>query len=152
MPGESLPSTSPDDIARRLLRLGDRGDGDAIIAAVDELTSAADNRVEAIAVHLLGMAAETAKDPDAPELNGGPYELQLFDQQGDDLSIDDLGPVSRAGLRALLAMLTDRPADAAAQVRLVLANGSREDAATLLTGCLMWALDAIDATQFPGTR
>jgi hypothetical protein len=143
MPRESLPSTSPDDIARRLLRLGDRGDGDAVTAVINELTSAAPDRIEAIAVQLLGMAADAAN---TPGLNGGPYELQLFDQDGGTVAIDDLGPVPKAGLRALLAMFTGHAEDAAAQVRLVLANGTREDAAVLLTGCLMWALDAIDGT------
>ena len=137
---------SPNDIAHRLLVLVDRGRAEAITETIDELipasTGVADLRVKPIVLELLGVAADAARvRAGAAGVAGDdePYRLEVLDFEGGQLTIDDLGPVPRAALRALMALLAGRDEDAADQVSLVLDNGSRCDAVTLLATCLMWS-------------
>ena len=135
---------SPADIVRTLLDLVEHGHGEAVTDAIEELIppdpARADRRIEAVVVELLDRAAHAARDhgPAADLPADEPYQLELYDHSGETLTIDDVGPVPRAALRALLALLTDRRRDAVEQVALVLDNGSRTDAATLLATSLLW--------------
>jgi hypothetical protein len=141
---------SPNDIAHTLLHLVGRGRGEAVTDVIEELIlpggGTADDRIEAVVLELLSMAARTAKDQGPAEAMAAdePYQVELYDHGGESLTIDDLSPVPRAALRALLALLTDRHHDAAEQVALVLDHGSRGDAATLLATCLLWSGAEVD--------
>ncbi|TDQ00740.1 hypothetical protein [Labedaea rhizosphaerae] len=136
---------SPNDIAHKLLGLVERGHGEAVTDVIEELLppdpDRTDGRIEAVVLELLERAAQAAKGrTPATDLPADePYQLELYDHSGEALTIDDVGPVPRAALRALLALLTDRRHDAVEQVALVLDNGSRNDAATLLTTSLLWS-------------
>ena len=129
-------------LADRLLRLACDGRDREAESVIDALTSSSPRRVEAVAIALLRVVARAAADRTPPDEKGEPYTVEVFDLEGAELPIDDLGPLPRAAIRALLAVLADHEDEAGYQLRLILANGSRSDAVAVVSTCLQWAHDA----------
>ncbi|WP_156758145.1 hypothetical protein [Actinokineospora pegani] len=72
------------------------------------------------------------------------FVLDLRDEEGEPVVVDDLDPPVRALVRALLAELNGRPEDAEFQLELALRDDPRFDPVDVLVLCLLWTVGSIE--------
>lgn len=74
--------------------------------------------------------------------NGGatPVKVQVFDDDGTEVSIDQADPPVRTAVRTLLAEVHGNSEDAREQVEIALANAAPDEVASLVMQALRWTL------------
>lgn len=77
------------------------------------------------------------------ELGSGgatPVKMQVFDEEGNEVQIDDADPPVRTAIRALLAEVHGDEDAASEQIEIALANGQPQELATVVLQALRWTL------------
>ncbi|MGW4206456.1 hypothetical protein ACWEIJ_00590 [Lentzea sp. NPDC004789] len=77
------------------------------------------------------------------ELGSGgatPVKMQVFDEEGNEVQIDDADPPVRTAIRALLAEVHGDQEAASEQIEIALANGAPQELATVVLQALRWTL------------
>ncbi|WP_199439637.1 hypothetical protein [Umezawaea beigongshangensis] len=77
------------------------------------------------------------------ELGSGgatPVKMQVFDEDGQEVPIDDADPPVRTAIRTLLAEVHGDQEAAAEQIEIALANGAPQELATVVLQALRWTL------------
>ncbi|MDX8143011.1 hypothetical protein SK854_12860 [Lentzea sp. BCCO 10_0061] len=69
-----------------------------------------------------------------------PVKMQVFDEEGNEVQIDDADPPVRTAIRALLAEVHGDQDAAAEQIEIALANGQPQELATVVLQALRWTL------------
>ncbi|WP_330272682.1 hypothetical protein OG205_38265 [Lentzea sp. NBC_00516] len=69
-----------------------------------------------------------------------PVKMQVFDEDGNEVQIDDADPPVRTAIRALLAEVHGDQDAAAEQIEIALANGQPQELATVVLQALRWTL------------
>lgn len=69
-----------------------------------------------------------------------PIKVQVFDEEGTEVSIDQADPPVRTAVRTLLAEVHGNTDDARQQVEIALANAAPEEVASLVMQALRWTI------------
>ncbi|KAA2254309.1 hypothetical protein F0L68_30775 [Solihabitans fulvus] len=69
-----------------------------------------------------------------------PVKMQVFDEDGQEVPIDDADPPVRTAIRTLLAEVHGDEAAAQEQIEIALANGAPQELATVVLQALRWTL------------
>lgn len=69
-----------------------------------------------------------------------PVKMQVFDEDGQEVPIDDADPPVRTAIRALLAEVHGDQEAAAEQIEIALANGAPQELATVVLQALRWTV------------
>lgn len=69
-----------------------------------------------------------------------PVKMQVFDEEGNEVQIDDADPPVRTAIRALLAEVHGDQDAASEQIEIALANGQPQELATVVLQALRWTL------------
>nr|WP_253775780.1 hypothetical protein [Goodfellowiella coeruleoviolacea] len=69
-----------------------------------------------------------------------PVQMQVFDEDGQEVQIDDADPPVRTAIRTLLAEVHGDPEAAAAQIEIVLTSGAPDELATVVLQALRWTI------------
>jgi hypothetical protein len=69
-----------------------------------------------------------------------PVKMQVFDEEGREVQIDDADPPVRTAIRALLAEVHGDQDAASEQIEIALANGAPQELATVVLQALRWTL------------
>ncbi|ATE57123.1 MULTISPECIES: hypothetical protein [Actinosynnema] len=69
-----------------------------------------------------------------------PVKMQVFDEAGQEVPIDDADPPVRTAIRALLAEVHGDQEAAAEQIEIALANGAPQELATVVLQALRWTV------------
>ncbi|TWP53287.1 hypothetical protein FKR81_04770 [Lentzea tibetensis] len=69
-----------------------------------------------------------------------PVKMQVFDEEGHEVQIDDADPPVRTAIRALLAEVHGDQDAASEQIEIALANGAPQELATVVLQALRWTL------------
>lgn len=69
-----------------------------------------------------------------------PVKVQVFDDDGTEVSIDQADPPVRTAVRTLLAEVHGNPEDAREQVEIALASAAPEEVASLVMQALRWTV------------
>lgn len=69
-----------------------------------------------------------------------PVKMQVFDEDGREVQIDDADPPVRTAIRALLAEVHGDQEAASEQIEIALANGAPQELATVVLQALRWTL------------
>ncbi|HEV7907074.1 MAG TPA: hypothetical protein VGP03_02945 [Pseudonocardiaceae bacterium] len=69
-----------------------------------------------------------------------PVKMQVFDEEGQEVPIDDADPPVRTAIRTLLAEVHGDQQAAAEQIQIALANGAPQELATVVLQALRWTL------------
>ena len=69
-----------------------------------------------------------------------PVKMQVFDEDGNEVQIDDADPPVRTAIRALLAEVHGDQDAASEQIEIALANGQPQELATVVLQALRWTL------------
>jgi hypothetical protein len=69
-----------------------------------------------------------------------PVKMQVFDEEGREVQIDDADPPVRTAIRALLAEVHGDQEAASEQIEIALANGAPQELATVVLQALRWTL------------
>ncbi|WP_228771891.1 hypothetical protein [Actinokineospora iranica] len=69
-----------------------------------------------------------------------PVKMQVYDDDGHEVPIDEADPPVRTAVRTLLAEVHGDTDSAAAQIEIALANAAPEEMATLMVQALRWTL------------
>ncbi|MGM1062921.1 hypothetical protein [Saccharothrix sp. Mg75] len=69
-----------------------------------------------------------------------PVKMQVFDEDGQEVPIDDADPPVRTAIRTLLAEVHGDQAAAAEQIEIALANGQPQELATVVLQALRWTV------------
>lgn len=69
-----------------------------------------------------------------------PVKMQVFDEDGNEVQIDDADPPVRTAIRALLAEVHGDQDAASEQIEIALANGAPQELATVVLQALRWTL------------
>ncbi|MQA60151.1 MAG: hypothetical protein GEU86_01370 [Actinophytocola sp.] len=74
--------------------------------------------------------------------NGGatPVKVQVFDDEGTEVSIDQADPPVRTAVRTLLAQMHGNREDAQQQIEIALANAAPDEVASLVLQALRWTI------------
>ncbi|MCP2255021.1 hypothetical protein LY13_003795 [Prauserella aidingensis] len=133
---EGTPSRLVETAQRALLamRLGD--DAGAIEAAALEALATDDTRA------LMLLLFRTCSDMVTTLGDGGaaPVKVQVFDSEGEEVTIDDAEPPVRTAVRTLLAEVHGNTDDASEQLEIALANASPDEVESLVVQALRWTM------------
>ncbi|MEV8440988.1 hypothetical protein AB0425_26725 [Actinosynnema sp. NPDC051121] len=69
-----------------------------------------------------------------------PVKMQVFDEDGQEVPIDDADPPVRTAIRTLLAEVHGDQEAAAEQIEIALANGQPQELATVVLQALRWTV------------
>ncbi|MBW4716325.1 hypothetical protein [Saccharothrix obliqua] len=69
-----------------------------------------------------------------------PVKMQVFDEDGQEVPIDDADPPVRTAIRTLLAEVHGDQQAAAEQIEIALANGQPQELATVVLQALRWTV------------
>jgi hypothetical protein len=69
-----------------------------------------------------------------------PVKMQVFDEDGQEVPIDDADPPVRTAIRALLAEVHGDQEAAAEQIEIALTNGAPQELATVVLQALRWTV------------
>ncbi|MFC6090245.1 hypothetical protein Q5530_34970 [Saccharothrix sp. BKS2] len=69
-----------------------------------------------------------------------PVKMQVFDEDGQEVPIDDADPPVRTAIRTLLAEVHGDEEAAAEQIEIALANGQPQELATVVLQALRWTV------------
>jgi len=69
-----------------------------------------------------------------------PVKMQVFDEEGQEVPIDDADPPVRTAIRTLLAEVHGDQQAAAEQIEIALANGRPQELATVVLQALRWTV------------
>lgn len=73
-----------------------------------------------------------------------PVKVQVFDEQGAEVSIDNADPPVRTAVRTLLAQVHGNAEDADEQLAIALANATPDEVSSLLLQALRWTIRLAD--------
>jgi hypothetical protein len=127
--------------ASRALAAAQAGDdGGAVERLVNFVHESADEHTDVRELVLL-LFSECSQMVTELSLGGAtPVRMQVFDEEGQEVPIDEADPPVRPAVRTLLAEVHGDPDAAQEQVEIALENAAPEEIATVLIQALRWTI------------
>lgn len=141
---DDLPEDLPEDLierAQRALVAAHLGTDDEAVAEISGGPAATEE--DAARTHELVMLLFAECSGMVATLGDGgttPVKVQVFDEEGTEVSIDQADPPVRTAVRTLLAEVHGNTEAAREQVEIALANASRDEVDSLVLQALRWTL------------
>ncbi|WP_166677554.1 hypothetical protein [Amycolatopsis arida] len=120
------------------LRLG--RDDDALAHLIPSIADPADALAETRALMLLLFGECSAMVATLGDGGSAPVKVQVFDEAGEEVSIDQADPPVRTAVRTLLAEVHGNTEAAAEQVEIALANAAPDEVDSLVLQALRWTV------------
>jgi hypothetical protein len=127
-------------------------DGDAVERLIGFVQDSADEHTDVRELVLLLFSECSQMVAELSEGGATPVRMQVFDEEGEEVPIDEADPPVRTAVRTLLAEVHGDQDAAAEQVEIALSNAAPEEMATVVIQALRWTIrlaTACDERELP---
>ncbi|WP_019814141.1 hypothetical protein [Saccharomonospora saliphila] len=125
--------------AQRALAAASLGEDDEALSALGP-SAQRERRERTRELMLLLFGACSAMVAGLGDGGATPVRVQVFDESGEEVSIDQAAPPVRTAVRTLLAEVHGNPEAAVEQVEIALASAARDEVDSLLVQALRWTV------------
>jgi hypothetical protein len=122
-------------------------DGDAVERLIGFVQDSADEHTDVRELVLLLFSECSQMVAELSEGGATPVRMQVFDEEGEEVPIDEADPPVRTAVRTLLAEVHGDQDAAAEQVEIALSNAAPEEMATVVIQALRWTIRLSTACQ-----
>jgi hypothetical protein len=122
-------------------------DGDAVERLIGFVQDSADEHTDVRELVLLLFSECSQMVAELSEGGATPVRMQVFDEEGEEVPIDEADPPVRTAVRTLLAEVHGDQDAAAEQVEIALSNAAPEEMATVVIQALRWTIRLATACQ-----
>jgi hypothetical protein len=128
-------------VASQALAAAQEGDdGDAVERLIEFVRESRDEHTDVRELVLLLFAECSAMVTELSEGGATPVRMQVFDEDGQEVPIDEADPPVRTAVRTLLAEVHGDEDAAAEQVEIALSSAAPEEMATVVIQALRWTI------------
>ncbi|HEX4724524.1 MAG TPA: hypothetical protein VH333_18535 [Pseudonocardiaceae bacterium] len=128
-------------VASQALAAAQEGDdGDAVERLIDFVRESHDEHTDVRELVLLLFAECSRMVTELSEGGATPVRMQVFDEEGQEVPIDEADPPVRTAVRTLLAEVHGDEDAAAEQVEIALSSAAPEEMATVVIQALRWTI------------
>lgn len=128
-------------VASQALAAAQEGDdGDAVERLIEFVRESHDEHTDVRELVLLLFAECSRMVTELSEGGATPVRMQVFDEEGQEVPIDEADPPVRTAVRTLLAEVHGDEAAAAEQVEIALSSAAPEEMATVVIQALRWTI------------
>jgi hypothetical protein len=128
-------------VASQALAAAQEGDdGDAVERMIEFVRESHDEHTDVRELVLLLFAECSRMVTELSEGGATPVRMQVFDEEGQEVPIDEADPPVRTAVRTLLAEVHGDEAAAAEQVEIALSSAAPEEMATVVIQALRWTI------------
>jgi hypothetical protein len=133
--------------SQALAAANDGDDGDAVERLIGFVQDSADEHTDVRELVLLLFSECSQMVAELSEGGATPVRMQVFDEEGQEVPIDEADPPVRTAVRTLLAEVHGDQDAAAEQVEIALSNAAPEEMATVVIQALRWTIRLATACQ-----
>jgi hypothetical protein len=133
--------------SQALAAASDGDDGDAVERLIGFVQDSADEHTDVRELVLLLFSECSQMVAELSEGGATPVRMQVFDEEGEEVPIDEADPPVRTAVRTLLAEVHGDQDAAAEQVEIALSNAAPEEMATVVIQALRWTIRLATACQ-----
>lgn len=128
-------------VASQALAAAQEGDdGDAVERLIEFVRESRDEHTDVRELVLLLFAECSRMVTELSEGGATPVRMQVFDEEGQEVPIDEADPPVRTAVRTLLAEVHGDEDAAAEQVEIALSSAAPEEMATVVIQALRWTI------------
>jgi hypothetical protein len=133
--------------SQALAAANDGEDGDAVERLIGFVQDSDDEHTDVRELVLLLFSECSQMVAELSEGGATPVRMQVFDEEGQEVPIDEADPPVRTAVRTLLAEVHGDQDAAAEQVEIALSNAAPEEMATVVIQALRWTIRLATACQ-----
>lgn len=133
--------------SQALAAANDGDDGDAVERLIGFVQNSDDEHTDVRELVLLLFSECSQMVAELSEGGATPVRMQVFDEEGQEVPIDEADPPVRTAVRTLLAEVHGDQDAAAEQVEIALSNAAPEEMATVVIQALRWTIRLATACQ-----